>query len=140
MVYPCGDPPEAGNAIAIASEIFWIRMPLRFALSHINLWALWAIKDNDSWAIIDTGLQTEETAAAWSRLLAGPLNGKRPTCVLVTHMHSDHVEMAGWLTWKFDCPFSMTRLEYLSCRTLVADTGREAPEDGFRFYRRAGVG
>lgn len=32
----------------------------------------------------------------------------------------------------------MTRLEYLSCRTLVADTGREAPGDGVRFYTQAG--
>ena len=32
----------------------------------------------------------------------------------------------------------MTRLEYLTCRTLLADTGREAPEEGVQFYRRAG--
>ena len=32
----------------------------------------------------------------------------------------------------------MTRLEYLTCRTLAADTGREAPDDAIRFYRRAG--
>jgi len=69
MFYPCGDPPEAGHAIAIVSDIFWIRMPLPFALSHINLWA---IGDNDGWAIIDTGLQTEKTAAVWSKLLQAP--------------------------------------------------------------------
>ncbi len=32
----------------------------------------------------------------------------------------------------------MTRLEYVTCRMLVADTGREAPADGVRFYRAAG--
>jgi len=32
----------------------------------------------------------------------------------------------------------MTRLEYVTCRMLVADTGREAPADGLRFYRAAG--
>lgn len=32
----------------------------------------------------------------------------------------------------------MTRDEYLSCRVMLADTGREAPVDGVRFYRRAG--
>ena len=46
--------------------------------------------------------------------------------------------MAGWLTRKFDCRLWMTRLEYLKCRMLVADTGREAPEDAIRFYRAAG--
>jgi glyoxylase-like metal-dependent hydrolase (beta-lactamase superfamily II) len=46
--------------------------------------------------------------------------------------------MAGWLTRKFGIRLWMTRLEYLMCRVLVADTGREAPEDGISFYRRAG--
>ena len=32
----------------------------------------------------------------------------------------------------------MSRLEYVICRMLVADTGREAPEDGVNFYRAAG--
>ena len=46
--------------------------------------------------------------------------------------------MAGWLTRRFDCAFWMTRLEYLTCRMLVADTGREAPVDALRFYQAAG--
>ena len=53
-------------------------------------------------------------------------------------MHPDHVGMAGWLTRKYDCALWMTRLEYLTCRVLVADTGREPPKDGVAFYRRAG--
>ena len=53
-------------------------------------------------------------------------------------MHPDHIGMAGWMTRRFDCRLWMTRLEYLNCRVLAADTGREAPEDGVRFYRRAG--
>ncbi|MGH8810139.1 MAG: MBL fold metallo-hydrolase, partial [Noviherbaspirillum sp.] len=84
------------------------------------------------------GLRTEETTEAWGRLFAGPLDGRAATRVLVTHMHPDHIGMAGWLTRKFDCPLWMTRLEYLTCRVLVADTGREAPADGIAFYRRAG--
>jgi glyoxylase-like metal-dependent hydrolase (beta-lactamase superfamily II) len=32
----------------------------------------------------------------------------------------------------------MTRLEYLNCRVLTADTGREAPDDGVTFFHRAG--
>ena len=64
--------------------------------------------------------------------------GQRITRVFVTHMHPDHVGMAGWLTRRFDARLWMTRLEYLTCRTLVADTGREAPDDAMRFYKRAG--
>jgi hypothetical protein len=53
-------------------------------------------------------------------------------------MHPDHAGMAGWLTRKFGCRLWMTRLEYMHCRVLASDTGREAPQDGLDFYRRAG--
>lgn len=109
-------------------------MPMPFALSHINLWA---IEDGNGWTVVDTGLQSNDTTAAWRALFSGPLAGGVAR-VVVTHMHPDHVGMAGWLTRKFDCRLWMTRLEYLTCRTLVADTGREAPADGVRFYRKAG--
>ena len=66
---------------------------------------------------------------------------KRPlTRVFVTHMHPDHVGMAGWMTRKFGVRLWMTRLEYLTCRVMVSDTGREAPDDAIEFFRRAGWG
>jgi len=37
-----------------------------------------------------------------------------------------------------ETPWRMTRLEYITCRMLVADTGREAPQDAMRFYRASG--
>ncbi|HOA92899.1 MAG TPA: MBL fold metallo-hydrolase [Quisquiliibacterium sp.] len=135
LEYPCTPIPESGQTLEVAPGVLWIRMPLPFALSHINLWA---IADGDRWAIVDTGIQTPETAAAWREVLAGPLGGRGLSRVMVTHMHPDHVGMAGWLTRKHQCALWMTRLEYLTCRVLVADTGREAPEDGVQFYRRAG--
>jgi glyoxylase-like metal-dependent hydrolase (beta-lactamase superfamily II) len=58
--------------------------------------------------------------------------------VICTHLHPDHVGLAGWIVRKFDCRLWMTRLEYFQCRMLVADTGREAPEDGVRFFKAAG--
>jgi len=72
---------------------------------------------------------------AWETLIAGPMAGRPIKRVVCTHMHPDHIGMAGWLTRRFDCPFWMTRLEYVTCRMLVADTGREAPTDALRFYK-----
>jgi glyoxylase-like metal-dependent hydrolase (beta-lactamase superfamily II) len=135
LSYPCGEVPPPGAAVEIAPGVLWMRMPLPFGLDHINLWAL---ADGDGWTIVDTGLHTEDTKAAWETLLAGALGGRPVTRVICTHMHPDHIGMSGWLTERFDCRLWITRLEYLTCRTLVADTGRPAPEDGVRFYRAAG--
>ncbi len=134
LTYPF-DAPADGHSMEIAPGIVWIRMPLPFSLAHINLYA---IADGDGWTLIDTGIQTPETASAWRRLLAQELAPRRPKRVIATHMHPDHIGMAGWLARKFDLRLWITRLEYLTCRVLVADTGREAPDDGVRFYRRAG--
>jgi len=143
--YPCGEAPAPGQVREIVPGVLWLRMPLPFTLNHINLWAL-ADEDEQGpgWAIVDTGTQTPDTLAAWRQLIGpqGPLaatpQGARITRVFCTHMHPDHVGMAGWLTRKFQCRLWMTRLEYLTCRILAADTGREAPEEAIQFYRQTG--
>jgi glyoxylase-like metal-dependent hydrolase (beta-lactamase superfamily II) len=135
LTYPCDAPPATGKAIELAPGILWMRMPLPFQLSHINIWA---IKDSGGWGLVDTGISSTETAAAWRQLFAGVFSASVVTRVFVTHMHPDHIGMAGWLTRKFDCRLWISRLEYLNCRVLGADTGREAPDAGVRFYRMAG--
>ena len=133
--YPFDRQPSLGETIEVSPGVLWIRMRLPFALNHINLWAL---EDGDGWAIVDTGVQTDDTTSAWRQIFAGGFRGRRVTRVFVTHMHPDHVGLAGWITRRFGCRLWMTRGEYLTCRVLVADTGREAPEEGVSFYRRAG--
>lgn len=134
--YPCGDPPPAGQTTEVAPGVLWLRMPLPFDLRWINLWLL---ADGEGWMVVDTGVATDETRAHWDTILASPALGGRPvTRVLVTHMHPDHVGLAGWLTGRAGCSLWMSRLEYVVCRMLLADTGREAPEEGVAFYRAAG--
>jgi glyoxylase-like metal-dependent hydrolase (beta-lactamase superfamily II) len=135
LSFPFAGAPVPGAVQAIADGVHWLRMPLPFALDHINVWAL---RDGDGWALVDTGLQARATARAWDEALAGPLGGLPVTRVICTHMHPDHIGMAGWLTRRFGCKLWITRLEYLVCRMLVADTGREAPADALEFYRAAG--
>src|SRR4051812_39048226 len=132
--YPLKLLSELGQSVEVAAGVYWLRMPLPMALNHINLWA---IEDGDGWTLVDTGMQTAQIAAAWEKVIAGPLRGRPVKRVICTHMHPDHVGMAGWLTRRFGCPFWMTRLEYVTCRMLVADTGREAPADALRFYQAA---
>jgi glyoxylase-like metal-dependent hydrolase (beta-lactamase superfamily II) len=135
LVYPCGEPPVPGDIKEVADGVYWVRMPLPFSLKWINLWLL---RDDDGWVIVDTGVATEETRLHWRTIFETHLQGLPVTRILITHMHPDHVGLAGWLTRKFDAQLWMSRLEYLTCRTLVADTGRDAPDVAISFYRKAG--
>ena len=135
--YPFDRRPELGEAIEVVPGVHWIRMRLPMQLNHINLWLL---EDGDGWTVVDSGIRNEETANAWKQLFAGPMGGRPVQRVIVTHMHPDHIGLAGWLVRKFDVELWITRTEFLMCRNLVADTGQEAPQEGVRFYRAAGWG
>lgn len=134
--YPL-DLPRRGESVEVAPGVRWIRLPLPYRLNHINVWAL---DDGDGWTLVDTGSRTEENVAVWEELTSrAPLD--RPLQrVLVTHMHPDHIGMAGWLTRRYGVKLWMTALEYLSCRALTGDSNREAPADALDFYRQAGWG
>lgn len=135
--YPFEVVPPRGTTLEVAPGVHWIRMPLPYALDHINLWAL---DDEAGWAIVDTGTRTDENAQVWRELFAHAPDERGITRIFVTHMHPDHVGMAGWLTRKFNARLWMTRLEYMSCRVMVSDTGREAPPEAIEFFRQAGWG
>jgi glyoxylase-like metal-dependent hydrolase (beta-lactamase superfamily II) len=135
LTYPFAEGPSAEQAVDVADGVKWLRMPLGGPLGFINVWA---IADEGGWAIVDSGIADAPTAQAWRKAFKGPLDGRRATRVFATHMHPDHIGMAGWLTRKYDCRLWISRLEFITCRSLAADTGREAPEDGVRFYRAAG--
>ena len=135
LVYPMADAPKTGEAVDVGPGVKWLRMPLGGALAWINVWA---IREGDGWAIVDTGIGGAATRNAWRAALKGPLEGLPVTRVFVTHMHPDHIGMSGYLTRKFDARLWITRLEFMTCRSLAADTGREAPEDALRFFKATG--
>src|SRR5690606_6370624 len=135
LSYPWKHGPEVGEYIEVAPGVRWLRMPMGGRLAFINIWA---IRDGAGWAIVDTGLGNEATTEAWRKAFKSVLDGLPITRVFVTHLHPDHIGMSGWLTRRFDCMLWITRQEFLMCRSLASDSGRDAPEDGVRFYRRAG--
>lgn len=134
LKYPFPSKPEPGKTVEVAPGIHWIRLPLPFQLNHINVWAL---EDGEGWAIVDTGVASSASKDLWRQVLAH-LGNKPVTKVIVTHLHPDHVGLAGWLVKKFSAPLYMSRTDYLLCRTLVMDTGQPAPEEGVLFYKAAG--
>lgn len=133
--YEFAESPAPGATMPVAPGVYWLRMPLPFALSHINLWLL---EDGAGFSIVDTGVFTPETTDVWEKTFEGTMQSRPLQRLFLTHLHPDHAGCAGWLAERHDAPLWMTREEYLLCRVLVADTGRVAPDAGNRFYTGAG--
>lgn len=135
LEYPFETRPSPGEVIEVRPGIYWVRMKLPMQLNHINLWLL---ADGDGWTVVDTGIKNEETTTAWETLFSGVMGSRSIKRVIITHMHPDHIGLAGWLVRRFNVELWISRAEYLMCRNLVADTGQEAPPEGLEFYRSAG--
>lgn len=133
--YPFEGVPAGGEVREVAPGVLWLRMPLPFVLDHINLWLL---EEENGWTIVDTGVDTDEVKDFWEHIFANYLKGKPVTRVVVTHLHPDHVGLAGWLTRKWGVELYMSRTDYLLCKNLVSDTGHPVPEEALTFYRAAG--
>ena len=115
--YPHAQPPLPGALIEVAAGVFWLRMPLPFALEHINLWLL---ADGAGWTIVDCGFGTEETRALWRDIFASSLHGRPVTRIVVTHFHPDHFGLAAWLADHWQVPVQMTAPEFTVARRWFA--------------------
>ncbi|HZX29590.1 MAG TPA: MBL fold metallo-hydrolase, partial [Telluria sp.] len=118
LAYPFGDQlPAAGTAQAVAPGVFWVRMPLPFALDHINLWLL---QDGAGWTVVDCGVDRPETRSAWEQVLTNVVGAGGLDRVLATHCHPDHVGLSGWLAERFGAALWMTTGEYAFARMMAA--------------------
>jgi glyoxylase-like metal-dependent hydrolase (beta-lactamase superfamily II) len=122
LVYPFADElPAPGSAREVAPGVAWLRMPLPFALDHINLWLLRDEREGRSgYTVIDCGVATDVTRANWEQVLAGPMAGAPVLRVLATHCHPDHVGLSGWLCERFQAPFWLTAGEFGFARMMAA--------------------
>ena len=134
--YPWETPPQGAEAIEVAEGVLWMRLPLPMKLDHVNVYAL---DDGDSWTLIDTGLSSGRTRAAWGALLQGPLRGKPVSRVLVTHHHPDHVGLAGWFQSEHGAELLIPRTAWLFARMLTLDEQATPTAEQVTFWRQAGM-
>src|SRR5688500_7990093 len=66
-IYPHLTAPAPGTLLEVVPDVFWLRMPLPFALDHINLWLL---ADGNAWTIVDCGFGTTQTRELWQAVFA----------------------------------------------------------------------
>jgi len=135
LQFPVAAPPQQGKMLAIAPGIRWLRMPLPFALDHINLWLL---EDGAGWTIVDTGYAMAQTKELWERIFAEALAGLPVTRVTVTHYHPDHIGLADWLTERWQAPLWVTEKEWLFARVMSRGDKDFAPSRR-NFAHRAGL-
>jgi glyoxylase-like metal-dependent hydrolase (beta-lactamase superfamily II) len=122
LVYPFADElPAPGSVREVAPGLSWLRMPLPFALDHINLWLLRDEREGRrGYTVIDCGVATDATRANWERLFAGAMDNRPVLRVLATHCHPDHVGLSGWLCERFKAPFWLTAGEFGFARMMAA--------------------
>lgn len=132
---PFPDAPEQAEAIEVAPGILWLRIPLPMVLDHVNVYAL---RDDDGWTIVDTGVNSRRTIALWEKILSGPLEGAPVKRLVVTHHHPDHVGLAGWFQAK-GVTLHMTRTAWLFSRMLTLDDQDKATPEQVQFWIDAGM-
>jgi glyoxylase-like metal-dependent hydrolase (beta-lactamase superfamily II) len=136
LTYPWGSfAPGPGKIHRVANGISWTRIPMPGSLGHINSWLL---DDADGIAVVDSGMLLRECSDAWKALFDGDLRDQPITRVFGTHLHPDHIGLAGWLSKRFGCDVWMTRGEWLTARMLSSDVREDVPPEALALQRSAG--
>ena len=123
LYYPWPEAPAPGGWREVAPGVRWLRLPLPFALDHINVWLL---ADEDGWTLVDTGIGYTKIQPVWQTLFETALEGRPLRRILVTHYHPDHVGQAAWLSEHFGAPVWMAEEEYALASRLLSVSDEES--------------
>lgn len=127
---------KPAEPVEIAEGILLVRLPLPFALDHINVYLL---DEGDGWTLVDCGLETRASRDAWEAALASPFVAGRPIRrIVVTHHHPDHLGLAGWLSQRFGARLMMTRGEF-DVAGRYADPCRDIVAERIGFWKEHGL-
>lgn len=144
LTYPFSDPPDPGQLLEVAPGVQWLRMPLPFALDHINLWVLDDASAQQAGAeagcmLVDCGIDSPETRQHWETIFATGLQQRTVTRILATHFHPDHLGLAHWLCARHHAPLLMTLGEYTMGRLLSGKLPGGDSVSAVEHFRRHGI-
>ncbi len=137
LAYPVDTPPAPGAVVEIAPGVLWLRMPLPFALDHINLWLLPEAEGTAT--LVDCGYGDLATRTLWERHIATNLASMPIRRIIATHFHPDHIGNAAWLSARFGAPVAMTHAEYLTAHAAAGEFGGHTPEAIVGLFRSHGM-
>ncbi|WP_417449690.1 MBL fold metallo-hydrolase [Kordiimonas sp.] len=136
LVFAFADVPGGARTLQVAEGLHWARIPLPWSLDHINVYLF---DEGDSWTLVDTGANGARGKAAWETLEHSLLGGRPIRRVVATHMHPDHLGLAGWLAERHGAEFLITQAEYLLASSLWLGGTKDVPEHEIRFLFENGV-
>ena len=137
--------PALGTWTTLRPGIHWVRMPLPFALDHINLWVLDdEIDGHRGYTTIDCGIASDPTREAWEQLFDSVFAGQPLLRVICTHFHPDHLGLAYWLTaggerQRWTAPLWISATEYAYGRFMSMGADQTTGSDAARHFARNGL-
>jgi glyoxylase-like metal-dependent hydrolase (beta-lactamase superfamily II) len=143
--YPWPDVPALGTWTTLRPGVHWVRMPLPFALDHINLWVLNDEVDGRAgYTVIDCGISSDVTKQAWEQLFDGVFGGLPMVRLLCTHFHPDHFGLAYWLVAggdkaRWSAPLWMSATEYAFGRFLSLGADQTTGDSAAKHFARNGL-
>ena len=86
----------------VADDIWQLRLPLPYALDHVNVYLL---HGHAGWTIVDCGLNTAQARTLWEGAFKQlHIVPERVEQIVLTHIHPDHFGLSGWLQQRFSTP------------------------------------
>ncbi|MEM7442173.1 MAG: MBL fold metallo-hydrolase [Pseudomonadota bacterium] len=128
--------PVQGIPTEVVDGVFWLQMPLPFALNHVNLWVL---DDGDGWVIVDTGMSTDTVKQLWETALTTHLAGRPINRIIATHFHPDHAGLSGYLSKRTSAPVAMPPTEWELARHIGTRSDAEFVAGQQAFFRHHGL-
>ena len=136
LPYQFRQSPRFGSCLKVAPGLWWLRMPLPFALNHINLWLF---EEDDGWTLFDCGIATEPVKTMWKSLFASFLRERPLKRIIVSHSHPDHIGLGSWLCERYGGEIWMSETEYRAADAIREGRPGWKRHDSEQFLRCCGV-